>query len=178
MRLKLALGLTLALVPSAAFAHTGAGDAHDLIHGFMHPMGGVDHLLAMVAVGVFAVALGGRALYAVPAAFVGMMVAGFLLGIAGVQLPFMELVIGASSLVIAGAALFGRSMKVAAASALVGVFAVFHGVAHGAELPLGASGWEFALGFAVATAALHLAGIGATLAAIRLSGRSATSAKR
>lgn len=178
MRLKLALGLTLALVPSAAFAHTGAGDAHDLIHGFMHPMGGVDHLLAMVAVGVFAVALGGRALYAVPAAFVGMMVAGFLLGIAGVQLPFMELVIGASSVVIAGAALFGRSMKVAAASALVGVFAVFHGVAHGAELPLGASGWEFALGFVVATAALHLAGIGATLAAIRLSGRSATSAKR
>ena len=170
MRLKLALALSLALLPSAAFAHTGMGDAHDLLHGFMHPMGGLDHLLAMVAVGVFAVALGGRALYAVPAAFVGMMVAGFLLGLAGVQLPFMELVIGASGVVIAAAAIFGRSMKVAAASALVGTFALFHGVAHGAELPLGASGWEFALGFVLATAALHLAGIGATLAAIRLGG--------
>lgn len=172
MRLKLAFALPLALLPSAAFAHTGAGQAHDLLHGFLHPLAGFDHLLAMLAVGVFAVALGGRALLAVPLAFVGMMTAGFLLGTAGIQLPFMELVIGGSSLVIAGAVVFGRSMKTAAAAALVGAFAVFHGVAHGAELPLGASGWQFALGFVAATAGLHLAGIAAAMLVTRLARRS------
>lgn len=171
MRLKLALGLTLALVPSAAFAHTGAGDAHDLIHGFMHPMGGVDHILAMVAVGVFAFVLGGRALYLVPLAFVGMMAAGFLLGIGGIEVPFVELGIALSSVVIGGAAALGKPMPVYAAMALVGVFAIFHGHAHGAEMPANASGLEYAVGFIAATALLHLAGIAAAMGVAKLVGR-------
>ena len=77
------LSLLLILLPTAALAHTGAGDASGFLHGFMHPIGGVDHVLAMVAVGVFAYVLGGRALWLVPLSFVGMMAVGFLVGIAG-----------------------------------------------------------------------------------------------
>ncbi|RYE82362.1 MAG: HupE/UreJ family protein, partial [Hyphomicrobiales bacterium] len=170
MRLKLALAALLVAVPSAALAHTGAGLEHDLSHGFLHPLGGLDHVLAMVAVGVFAFVLGGRALYLVPLAFVGMMAVGFLLGLGGVELPFVELGIALSSVVIGGVAALGRPMPVVAASALVGLFAVFHGVAHGAEMPLGASGLDYALGFVAATALLHLAGIAAAMGVARLVG--------
>jgi urease accessory protein len=170
MRLKLALAALLALAPTAALAHAGAGIEHDLAHGFMHPFGGLDHLLAMVAVGILAVVLGGRALIAVPLAFVGMMTLGFLAGAAGLQLPFVELGIALSSVVIGGAAALGKPMKTAAAAALVGVFAVFHGVAHGAEMPLGASGLDYAVGFVAATALLHLAGIAVAMVAA-LAGR-------
>src|ERR1051325_10349548 len=85
------LALALVALPTAAFAHTGAGDAHGFVHGFTHPVGGLDHVLAMVAVGVFAFVLGGRALWAVPMSFVGMMIVGFVLGIAQVQVPSVEL---------------------------------------------------------------------------------------
>jgi urease accessory protein len=170
MRLKLALAVLLAVLPTAALAHTGVGDSHDLVHGFMHPIGGIDHILAMVAVGVFAYVLGGRALYLVPLAFVGMMAAGFLLGVAQIEVPFLELGIALSSVVIGGVAALGRPMPVIAASALVGVFAVFHGVAHGAEMPLGTSGWEYAAGFIAATALLHLAGIAGAMGVARLVG--------
>jgi len=169
MRLKLALALSL--FPSIAFAHTGVGDAHGLVHGFMHPIGGIDHILAMVAVGVFASVLGGRALYLVPLAFVGMMAAGFLFGIGGVDVPFVELGIALSSVVIGGAAALGKPMPVYAAASLVGVFAIFHGHAHGAEMPVDASGLTYALGFVAATALLHLTGIGAALGVSRVAGR-------
>jgi urease accessory protein len=171
MRLKLALATLLVLAPTAALAHTGVGVEHDLMHGFMHPLGGLDHVLAMVAVGVFAFVLGGRALYLVPLAFVGMMAAGFLLGVAQIEVPFVELGIALSSVVIGGVAALGKPMPVVAASALVGVFAVFHGVAHGAEMPLGASGWQYALGFVAATALLHLAGIAVAMGVAGLVGR-------
>ncbi|CDP53819.1 HupE-UreJ family metal transporter [Devosia sp. DBB001] len=163
--------LVSVLTPSVALAHTGHGDASGLVHGFMHPIGGLDHILAMVAVGVFAFVLGGRALWMVPLAFVGMMIVGFGLGAAGVELPFVELGIALSSIVIGGAAALGRPMPVAGAMALVGVFAVFHGHAHGAEMPANASGIEYALGFVVATALLHAAGIGAAMGGARLAGR-------
>lgn len=171
MRLKLALAALLAAAPTAALAHTGVSVEHDLMHGFMHPMGGLDHVLAMVAVGVFAFVLGGRALLFVPLAFVGMMAAGFLLGLAQVDVPFVELGIALSSVVIGGIAALGRPMPVIAASALVGVFAVFHGVAHGAEMPLGSTGWQYALGFVAATALLHAAGIVAAMGISKLVGR-------
>ena len=169
--MRLILALVLALVPSIALAHTGVSVEHDLTHGFMHPIGGIDHILAMVAVGVFAYVLGGRALYLVPLAFVGMMAVGFLLGVGGVGVPFVELGIALSSVVIGGVAALGRPMPVVAASALVGAFAVFHGVAHGAEMPLGASGWQYALGFVAATALLHLAGIAAAMGVAKVVGR-------
>jgi urease accessory protein len=165
------LALLLIAIPTAAFAHTGHGDTAGLLHGFMHPIGGLDHVLAMVAVGIFAVVLGGRALWLVPASFVAMMVVGFALGVNGVALPWVELGIALSSIVIGFAAALGRPMPTAAAMALVGVFAIFHGHAHGAEMPAGAVGLEYAFGFVLATAALHLAGIGAAIGVSRLVGR-------
>ncbi|WP_417307400.1 HupE/UreJ family protein [Devosia sp.] len=167
------LALFIALAPTAVLAHTGTGDAHahDLVHGFMHPIGGLDHILAMVAVGVFAFVLGGRAMLLVPLAFVAMMAVGFGLGIAGMDLPFVELGIALSSIVIGGAAALGRPMPVAAAMSLVGVFAIFHGHAHGAEMPAGSSGLGYALGFIAATALLHAAGIGAATGVSALAAR-------
>jgi urease accessory protein len=161
----------LVLVPTAAFAHPGHGPELGLLTGFVHPMTGIDHILCMVAVGVFAFVLGGRALILVPLSFVGMMAVGFLLGVNGVNVPFVELGIGLSSVVIGAVAASGRPMPVTAAMALVGVFAIFHGHAHGAEMPQTAGGLEFALGFMAATALLHLAGIAAALGISRFAGR-------
>ncbi len=158
------LTLLLFIVPTAAYAHTGHADAGGLASGFAHPMAGLDHVLAMLAVGAFAAVLGGRALFLVPLSFVLMMVAGFAAGSAGIGLPYVELGIALSSIVIGAVAASGRSMPVAAAMSLVGAFALFHGQAHGAEMPVGASGLEFALGFVAATALLHAVGLGATLA--------------
>jgi urease accessory protein len=168
--MRLTLALLLALLPTAALAHGGHGHAIGLIHGFMHPLGGLDHVLAMVAVGVFAFVLGGRALWLVPLSFVGAMVLGFLLGTGGVAVPFVELGIALSSIVIGAAAALGTPIPVVAATSLVGVFAIFHGHAHGAEMPVGAAGLEYAFGFIFATALLHLGGIVAAMGVRRLVG--------
>jgi urease accessory protein len=170
MRLLLALAI-LVVSPGLAFAHTGIDHGAGFFHGFAHPVGGLDHVLAMVAVGVFAFVLGGRALWLVPLSFVGAMVAGFALGIAQIQLPFVELAIALSSVAIGGAAGLGRPMPVGAAMALVGTFAVFHGHAHGAEMAESTDGLTYALGFIAATALLHLAGIAAAFGIARLTGR-------
>jgi urease accessory protein len=167
MRLLLALAI-LALSPTLALAHTGVGHSAGFMHGFEHPIGGIDHVLAMVAVGVLAFLMGGRALWLVPLSFVGMMVVGFALGVGQIQVPFVELGIALSSVVIGGAAAMGRPMPVAFAAALVGVFAIFHGHAHGAEMPQAAAGLNYALGFIGATALLHLAGIAAASGVTRL----------
>ena len=165
------LALLLIAVPTAALAHTGHGDTSGFSHGLMHPIGGLDHVLAMVAVGVFAYVLGGRALWLVPLSFVGMMAVGFLLGVGKVDVPFVELGIALSSIVIGGVAALGRPMPVVGAMALVGVFAVFHGHAHGVEMPVDAAGLEFAAGFIVATALLHAVGIGAAMGVVKLVGK-------
>ncbi len=170
MRLIHAL-LLLAATPSLAFAHAGHLPADGFAYGFGHPLGGLDHVLAMVVVGVFAFVLGGRALWAVPLGFVGMMMAGFVLGAAQVQVPLVELGIAASSLVIGVAAASGRRLPVAGAVALVGAFAVFHGHSHGTEMPAGAGGLNYALGFVAATALLHVAGIAGSLGVARALGR-------
>jgi len=171
MRLRALVTLAFTALPTAAFAHAGHGDTAGLLAGFLHPVGGLDHVLAMVAVGIFAFVLGGRALFLVPLAFVAMMAAGFLVGASGIDLPFVELGIAVSSIVIGAAAAWGKPMPVAAAMALVGAFAVFHGHAHGAEMPANAAGFEYALGFLLATAALHLAGIGAATGVAKLATR-------
>ncbi|WGD30139.1 HupE/UreJ family protein [Ancylobacter sp. WKF20] len=151
----------LALVPSLAFAHTGHGEADGLVHGFMHPVGGLDHVLAMVAVGIFAAQLGGRAIWAVPATFVALMALGGFLGMAGIDVPFVELGITLSIVVLGGAVALGwKNWPLGAAMAVVGVFAIFHGHAHGAEMPADASSLAYAAGFMLATALLHMAGIG------------------
>jgi urease accessory protein len=161
----------VALFPTMAFAHLDPLHAVGFVHGFEHPTGGLDHILAMVAVGVFAFVLGGRALWLVPLSFLAMMVVGFAMGINGVNLPFVELGIALSSVVIGGAAALKAPIPVAGAMALVGVFAVFHGHAHGAEMPESAGGLLYAAGFVAATAALHGVGIAAALGVSRLVGK-------
>ena len=157
--LSLAAAL-LMLAATAAQAHTGVGGTAGFAHGFAHPLGGIDHVLVMVAVGLFAAQLGGRALWLVPLSFVSVMMAGGALGMAGVAMPFVEIGIGLSVVVLGLAVAFGLHLPTAAAMALVGLFAIFHGHAHGAEMPESASGLAYGAGFVLATALLHALGIG------------------
>lgn len=158
---KLISGLAaiLALLPAAAMAHTGTGAHIDAMHSFLHPLTGPDHVLAMVAVGVFAAQLGGRSLWAVPAAFVLAMVAGGALGYFGTPLPMVEQGIAFSVIVMGLAVALGVKLPVGPAMALVAVFAVFHGHAHGAEGSGAGSFLGYAAGFLVATTLLHAAGV-------------------
>lgn len=172
MRILIALAI-LALSPTLAMAHTGAGDATGLLHGFGHPLGGIDHVLAMLAVGILAAVLGGRALWLVPLSFLTVMALGFVLGLAQVELPWVELGIALSSVAIGAAAMMWRPLPLTAAMALVGVFAVFHGHAHGAEMPTTTEGLSYAAGFLAATALLHLAGLAGTMGLVRLAGQHA-----
>ncbi|RXF74289.1 HupE/UreJ family protein [Hansschlegelia zhihuaiae] len=158
--LRPALAAAFALLPGAAFAHVGHGDAVGFTAGFGHPIGGLDHVLAMVMVGLFAWRLGGRAVWLVPATFVLVMALGGALGVAGVEGPFVETGIALSIVALGAAVAFGVKAPVAVATALVGVFAVFHGHAHGAEMPETADGAAYAAGFLLATAALHAVGVG------------------
>lgn len=158
--LKMGLVALFAAIPALALAHPGHEHTTSFISGFMHPMGGLDHLLAMLAIGLWAASLGGRALWAVPAAFIGTMLVGGGLAVAGVQVPFIEQGI-VLSVILMGALLVGAArFPVAICAGIAGLFAVFHGAAHGLEMPLNANGVEYALGFAAATALLHLVGIG------------------
>jgi urease accessory protein len=158
----------LVTMTGAALAHPGHGDAGGFTHGFMHPVGGLDHVLAMIAVGLFAAHLGGRALGLVPATFVAVMAAGGALGMAGIAVPFVETGIALSVVVLGLAVALRMSVPTLAAMALVGLFAVFHGHAHGAEMPQDASGFGYAAGFMLATALLHGAGIALGLAVAKL----------
>jgi urease accessory protein len=157
--LQLAI-LTFFLAPAAALAHTDVGDTSGFMHGFMHPLGGLDHQLAMILVGVFAYQLGGRALWLVPLTFVGIMAVGGFLGIAGIPVPFIKVGIALSVIVLGAIVAFGVKIPVAAAMGIVGLFAIFHGHAHGSEMPLDASDLEHGLGFMLATASLHAVGVG------------------
>jgi urease accessory protein len=152
---------TAILTPAIAFAHTGVGDTSGFVHGFGHPISGLDHILAMVMVGIFAWQLGGRALWLVPTTFVLIMAVGGALGIAGIGVPFVEIGIALSVVVLSGIVAFNVKAPVAAAMGLVGLFAIFHGHAHGAEIPEDAGGVAYGTGFMIATALLHLTGIGA-----------------
>jgi len=122
-------------------------------------------LLAMIAVGILASQQGGKSLWLLPVSFVAMMVVGGALGIAGVAVPFVELGIVGSVIVLGAVIALGKHMPTGAAMALVGVLAIFHGHAHGTEMPVDASGFEYGLGFAIATAMLHAVGLGLGLAA-------------
>jgi urease accessory protein len=135
-----ALAILVLLAPGAALAHSGpAGHSHGFADGFMHPLGGLDHLLAMIAVGMLAAHLGGRALWQVPASFVALMAAGGAIGFAEIRLPYVELLIAASVVVLGALVAFRANVPLIAAMAIAGFFAIFHGHAHGAELPDGES---------------------------------------
>lgn len=165
---RLALLLVAMLTAAtAADAHVGIGATHGFGHGFAHPIGGIDHVLVMVAVGLLAARLGGRALWAVPLSFVATMAAGAAIAMAGMALPFAETAIALSVAVLGLAVATRLSLPTLAAMALVGLFALFHGHVHGAEMPQTASGLAYGAGFVLATASLHAVGIGLGLAIYR-----------
>src|SRR5215468_5900020 len=145
-----------AFVPVAASAHVGVGDTHGFAHGFLHPLSGIDHPLAMVAVGLFAACLGGRALWLVPLSFVSVMALAGIAGSVGIKLPFVEIGIGMSIVVLGLAIAFQLSVPTLVAMGLVGFFAIFHGHAHGIEM----SGLFYGAGFICATTLLHAIGVG------------------
>ncbi|OWV97439.1 urease accessory protein [Rhizobium sp. R72] len=147
------------LVPSLAFAHTGVGQTVGFAQGFTHPISGLDHVLAMVLVGVLAWQLGGRALFVVPTSFTSVMAVGGALGIMGISLPFVEAGIAFSVIILGAGVALGVRARVAVAAGIVGLFAIFHGHAHGFEMPAAVGGVSYAAGFLLATAVLHIAGM-------------------
>jgi len=148
-----------AFLPTVAMAHPAHDQAFGFAHGFAHPMGGLDHILAMVMVGLLAAQIGGRAMWLVPASFVAVMALGGGAGVAGIGMPFVEIGIALSVVVLGGIVAFRLATPVAVAMGLVGFFAIFHGYAHGAEMPGTAGGLAYGAGFIAATILLHALGI-------------------
>lgn len=167
---RLSLTLSLVLAPTLALAHPGHDDG-SFLSGAAHPVGGADHVLAMIAVGLLAAQMGGRALWALPLAFVGAMLAGGGAGFGGVPFPAVEPMILASIVVLGVIVALAARLPMPAVLAMVVIFGAAHGWAHGAEGP--DSGIvQYAIGFALVTAALHGAGIalGRAVAGLALRG--------
>ncbi|WEF34807.1 HupE/UreJ family protein [Pseudoduganella chitinolytica] len=151
------IALAALLYSGAALAHPG--HAEGALAGLLHPLTGLDHVLAMLAVGLWGAQLGGRAQWLLPAGFVACLALGGALGMAGYTLPLVEAGIVTSVLLLGMLIGFAVRLPVGAALAAVGVFALFHGFAHGSEMPAHDNGWLYALGFVAASAALHGAGL-------------------
>ena len=151
----------LAVAAAPALAHVEAGQATGFLTGFAHPFSGLDHILAMVAVGLWGAQLGAPAIWILPITFPLVMAFGGFLGLIGVALPGVEVGIAASAVLLGAAVMSERRVSLYAAAALVAFFAIFHGHAHGTELPAGQSGLLYSLGFVVATGCLHAIGIAA-----------------
>jgi len=159
LRTLLISGVILFVTSAGTHAHWLPGDVHGFGSGFAHPLHGFDHVLAMIAVGLWAAQLGGRARWLVPASFVGVMALGGALAMAGLRLPFAEEGIMLSLLVFGILIAVAARFPLAASMAIVGLFAFFHGHSHGTEMPVSAIGFAYGTGFALATAALHATGI-------------------
>lgn len=155
----LAAGAAL-LFGSSAEAHSGTGLAGGFASGFKHPFTGSDHLLAMVSVGLWGAVLGRPLIYTLPVIFPAVMVGGAVLGMLGVPLPPVEIGIALSVLVLGGCIALSLKAPVWTASLIVAAFAVFHGYAHGRELPSAADPIGYSVGFVLATGLLHALGIG------------------
>jgi urease accessory protein len=164
MRAGSVTALAALAAATPAWAHTGVGGASGFAEGVLHPLSGPDHVLAMVAVGLWAGLVGGRALWAWPKAFVGVMMAGAVMGWSGLPMPGVEAGIVLSVVALGAAIALRLSIPVAAGALVCGLFALFHGHAHGAELPDGAGASAFVAGFSLATIALHAFGVGLGLA--------------
>lgn len=149
--------ILMLLLTSTAHAHSVQGGG--LINGLMHPVFGTDHLLAMVAVGILSVQIGGRAIWTVPTAFLVFMLIGGVLGIKEVPFPAVETGIAVSVLVLGLAIALAKKMPVVLAMAFVGLFGMFHGYAHGMEMPSVAEPTLYATGFIASTAGLHISGV-------------------
>jgi len=151
--------LALSAWPAAAHAHVLTGEAASFLTGLGHPVSGLDHVLAMIAVGLWGAQLGPPALWVLPIAFPMMMAVGGMLGLVGVPLPGVEVGIAASAILLGAMVAAQARPPLALAAVLVGFFAIFHGHAHGTELPAGQSALLYSLGFVMATGLLHALGI-------------------
>lgn len=149
----------LALAPALARAHQEAGQAVGFLSGLAHPVSGLDHVLAMVAVGLWGAVLGPPAIWVLPVAFPVVMALGGLLGLLGIPVPGVEIGIALSAIVLGAMVLAESRPTLWLAAAVVAFFAIFHGHAHGQELPEGTSALLYSLGFVVATGLLHAVGI-------------------
>ncbi len=149
----------LFLAATQAQAHIGEGVVGGFGSGFFHPITGLDHIVAMVAVGLWGVFLGSPAIWVLPVVFPLVMCFGAMLGVMGVEIPYTETGIALSGIVLGVVVLFGVRAPLWVASIIIAVFAVCHGWAHGAEMPVAGNPFAFALGFVIATGMLHLAGI-------------------
>ena len=163
MRLTSAIRATVAASLAAfapgALAHVQSGQAAGFVTGFLHPISGLDPVLAMVAVGLWGAQLGAPAIWLLPITFPIVMALGGFLGLLGVALPGVEVGIAASAILLGAAVMTERRPPLYAAAVLVGFFAIFHGHAHGTELPAGQSALLYSLGFVMATGCLHAIGI-------------------
>jgi urease accessory protein len=146
--------------PAGAFAHTRGGEAAGFCSGLSHPVSGLDHVLAMIAVGLWGAQLGPPALWLLPVTFPMVMAVGGTFDLLGVHLPGVEIGIALSAIGLGAAVLFQARPKLGIAALMVGFFAIFHGHAHGTELPPGANGVLYSIGFVIATGLLHATGIG------------------
>jgi urease accessory protein len=160
-RPEIAVFVTILLSAQTAFAHPQKGEAVGFLTGFRHPISGLDHVLAMVAVGLWGAQLGSPAIWILPVAFPMVMAIGGMLGLMGVPLPGIEYGIALSAMLLGAAVMFEIRPPIGVAAALVGFFAIFHGHAHGTELPPDQNALLYSMGFVVATGCLHALGIGA-----------------
>src|SRR5437899_602305 len=159
LRSLVALLLALALLASPALAHSETGVAIDFMGGFMHPIFGPDHVVAMVAVGLWGAFLGAPAIWLLPVVFPLMMAVAGAFGVLGVPLPGVEIGIAVSAIMLGTMVALAAKPPLWIAAVLVAAFAIFHGHAHGAELPVGADAVAFSMGFVIATGMLHVSGI-------------------
>jgi urease accessory protein len=149
----------LLMMPVLAFAHSGQGIAGGFVSGFTHPIFGWDHVAAMVAVGLWGAFLGKPALWLLPVVFPVVMAVGGALGVLGIDLPHVETVIAASAIVLGACIAAALRPPLWVAAVVVAAFAIFHGHAHGTELPDAANPFAFAGGFVLGTGLMHIAGI-------------------
>ncbi|MBK8452891.1 MAG: HupE/UreJ family protein [Thiofilum sp.] len=156
---RFSLVLLTLMLPSLALAHSGAGDGSGFVSGFLHPLGGLDHVAAMVAVGILGAFMGKPAIWVLPITFPIVMAFGGVLGVLGVPVPGIEIGIAVSSIVLGIMIIMGTKPPLPIAITIVAAFAIFHGYAHGAELPQAANPLAYSAGFVISTGLLHLAGI-------------------
>jgi urease accessory protein len=159
-RFWLFLATAVVLLPATAHAHAQVGETSGFAVGFVHPLSGLDHIIAMVAVGLWGAQLGSPAIWMLPVTFPLVMAFGGFLGLIGVPLPGVEIGIALSGVLLGAAVMTESRPPLYVAAALVAIFAICHGHAHGAELPPGTSGLIYSIGFVVATGLLHACGIG------------------
>ena len=159
LRETLVVGLMLFASAAPAFAHVQQGQAQGFVTGLLHPVSGLDHVLAMISVGLWGAQLGRPALWLLPVTFPMVMAIGGFLGLVGIRVPGTEIGIALSVLLLGLMVALEAQPKLLAAAVLVGAFAIFHGHAHGTELPPGQSGLMYSIGFVVSTGCLHVVGI-------------------